>query len=472
MKIKKLFIFCIALLFCKKTNNTSFSITQSPTIEDWMGMYVGGSKIGYVYTKVEKSDTGWTFRQKTRMKIFLMGREEKFSSNFDAFTDSTFELKGFEFDLVSRQHTFHARGKRLNNKLVMEIETVDRKFKKEWPLRNKLLPTPAIGLYLLANKKIKGKIKLSVFEPTTLSVVDAEIEVLGWESIKIKDHIYKALHFITKMLGMESSVWIDSTGLSIKELQEPKITMLRETREEALKIESEIAKLDLLSYFSIRTDSTIEHPREIKYLKVKIVGIDSIGELKFKNDFQKFRFKKDTMIITIKKPEIENIKNTTAFIKRFLSPSLYIQSNDPKIITKAKEITKGTKGPKERVEKIVNWMFKNIKKRATASIPSAVEVLETMEGDCNEHAILFAALSRAIGIPAKIVVGVVYLQNGFYYHAWNSVYIGGKWIPVDATFGEFPADPTHIQFNEGELTEQAKVLRIVGKIKIKVVEYH
>ena len=111
-------------------------------------------------------------------------------------------------------------------------------------------------------------------------------------------------------------------------------------------------------------------------------------------------------------------------------------------------------------------------------MPSALDVLELRQGDCNEHSVLFVALVRAIGIPSDIVVGLVYIDGGFYYHAWTKVWIAcptdgrrGRWIAVDPTFGQCIADATHIALAEGELQEQAKIMDIVGKLKIKVLEY-
>ena len=71
------------------------------------------------------------------------------------------------------------------------------------------------------------------------------------------------------------------------------------------------------------------------------------------------------------------------------------------------------------------WIEKNIKKRPVLSLPDALSTLENRMGDCNEHAVLFAAMARAVYIPAKIEAGVVYLNGRFYYHAWNLVNLGG-----------------------------------------------
>jgi transglutaminase-like putative cysteine protease len=118
-------------------------------------------------------------------------------------------------------------------------------------------------------------------------------------------------------------------------------------------------------------------------------------------------------------------------------------------------------------ELINQWVFDNINKKITFSLPSAVEVLETREGDCNEHTTLFVALARAIGIPAKIAIGLVYHEGSFYYHAWPEVFVG-EWVAMDPTLGQLRADATHIRLLEGELDQQAKLMQAIGKIKISV----
>ena len=64
-------------------------------------------------------------------------------------------------------------------------------------------------------------------------------------------------------------------------------------------------------------------------------------------------------------------------------------------------------------------MYQNIQKRPVLSVPNALETLRNRVGDCNEHAVLLAALARAAGIPAQVEAGLVYQKGRFYYHAWN-----------------------------------------------------
>lgn len=125
--------------------------------------------------------------------------------------------------------------------------------------------------------------------------------------------------------------------------------------------------------------------------------------------------------------------------------------------------------PRAVVEKTVRWVHDSLQKAPTISIPDAVEVLQTRRGDCNEHTQLFTALTRTMGIPTRIATGLVYLNGKFYYHVWPEVFLG-TWVAVDPTFGQFPADASHIRLMMGGLARQAEILKLVGTLHIEVLE--
>ncbi|OFV87204.1 MAG: hypothetical protein A2V74_01545 [Acidobacteria bacterium RBG_16_70_10] len=109
------------------------------------------------------------------------------------------------------------------------------------------------------------------------------------------------------------------------------------------------------------------------------------------------------------------------------------------------------------------------------SIPSALEVLRTRVGDCNEHTALYVALARASGLPARIAVGLVYLRGAFYYHAWPEVWVAerpgrGLWLPVDPTLNQFPSDATHLRLARGGLDKQAAILALVGRARVRILD--
>ena len=87
-------------------------------------------------------------------------------------------------------------------------------------------------------------------------------------------------------------------------------------------------------------------------------------------------------------------------------------------------------------------------------------------GDCNEHTQLSVALSRAAGIPARVAAGLAYVDGKFYYHAWPEIWLE-RWVAIDPTFGQFPADAAHLRFTVGGLGRQAELLRLMGPLKIR-----
>ena len=84
---------------------------------------------------------------------------------------------------------------------------------------------------------------------------------------------------------------------------------------------------------------------------------------------------------------------------------------------------------------------------------------------------LFTALARAAGIPSRVAAGVVYMEGAFYYHAWSEVWLG-QWVAVDPVLNQFPADATHIKFIQGGPEEHMALLKIIGQVRMEVIEHH
>jgi transglutaminase-like putative cysteine protease len=155
----------------------------------------------------------------------------------------------------------------------------------------------------------------------------------------------------------------------------------------------------------------------------------------------------------------------------YLKPEPFIQSNIPEIQRKASEIVGKEDDDQRKAEKLVAWVYKNIAKKPVISVPDALQTLKNREGDCNEHAVLLAALARAAGLPAQIETGLVYMRGSFFFHAWNVLYIDtlGGWVTADAALGQMPADVTHLRFARGALENQADLVGLIGRLKIDIV---
>jgi transglutaminase superfamily protein len=153
---------------------------------------------------------------------------------------------------------------------------------------------------------------------------------------------------------------------------------------------------------------------------------------------------------------------------RWLAPAPLIQSTDPRVQVQARLIVGGGADPARAARAIAAWVHGHVDRQANPGVPSAAHALAAARGDCNEHAVLYVALARAVGLPARTVAGLVYLNGRFYYHAWAEVYLG-DWVAVDPMLDEFPAGAAHVRFSIGGLARQAELVRLIGRIKLEVL---
>jgi transglutaminase-like putative cysteine protease len=226
-------------------------------------------------------------------------------------------------------------------------------------------------------------------------------------------------------------------------------------------------RLDLIAQTSSPV-TPISNAAQKKLLRLRLSGFDPAG-FSLAGGRQQF----SEGVLEIRREPMEAM-NTTQFpasdsrLISYLQPTPFLQSDNPAIRSLAGEIVGAEKDARKAAWRIKDWVYRNVAKKPTVSIPTALEVLQTRRGDCNEHAVLFNALARAAGIPAKTVVGVVYMRGAFYYHAWSEVWIG-DWVSLDPVLNQFPADVTHVKFLEGDIDRQIEILRLIGNLKIEVL---
>jgi transglutaminase-like putative cysteine protease len=183
----------------------------------------------------------------------------------------------------------------------------------------------------------------------------------------------------------------------------------------------------------------------------------------------------DGDIVEIRDPQSLQAGGADPGAAQYLLPESLIESTAPEIVAEAQNAIRNVTGNRARAERLTRHVNAILEKKPTVSIPSAREVLRTRVGDCNEHTVLFVAMARAVDIPARIAVGLVSVHGAFYYHAWPEVYLSdgqarGMWLPVDPTLNEFPADATHLRLARGGLEQQARILPLIGRLRIEIVD--
>jgi hypothetical protein len=153
-------------------------------------------------------------------------------------------------------------------------------------------------------------------------------------------------------------------------------------------------------------------------------------------------------------------------------PTVTIQSDNPAIISLAGRLKSvaGGKDPCGIIDTCNRYVYSTLAKRNAATFSSAVETLKAGFGDCGEHAVLLAAILRAAGIPARVILGLLYYapKKAFVGHAWVTAYAGGQWIFCDPAFGVFPAATDRVPLIIDDNGAHAVLLtRYIGRIGIE-----
>jgi hypothetical protein len=434
--------------------------------EEWAGIFIQGERIGYSFTKISRADTGLTVENLTRMTLIMMNQTRTLTTHVFAHTDKDYTLKDYSLELRNGGEQ-RVEGKIIDKQLELTSFTQGRSFSQTIDLKEKPYFPDAIEQVIRAkNMKPGDELSIPYFDPTTQTSATARISMHNVETVEVMG----AMKTGTRI---NSVLWLDEEFKLVKESSPAmQLEIIPLSKEQALAEITPDKAFDLITFFSVKLDSPTPNPRTLSSLKVEMQDI-TIEDLDLEDDYQKLISTKP-IIIESTLPQMTALPLLVLPVQKhdeFLKPSAYIQCTDRRIIDKAREIIGDDKRAQSAAAKLVSGVYNFLEKNPTASLPSALDVLEMKKGDCNEHSILFTALARAAGIPTKIYVGLVNLDGyAYYYHAWCAVWLG-SWIPVDPTFNQFPADVGHLKLKEGGIAEQAVVLKVVGKLKIKTLEY-
>jgi hypothetical protein len=441
----------------------------SDSAEAWLSSTINGQKVGYSVYRFDQTPAGYRFESFIKMTIAMAGKEQQVQSRSEAFTGPDLALQNFSFTFSSQDRSFAVKGRVAGDTLWIKDPTSTEE--RSITVTGPVYPASALGRMVILRKFAKDSTyKVPVFDAAVMGVSLAEVKVEGRDTVRAGGQVHSAIKFTTRMAKSTVTSWVDERGMAYVEASPPGIRSERTTADQVLKAEPEGQKFDVLTMFRVPVDTSIPEGATVNRLKLEITGVDP-KEYDLSGPGQQV-LSTNPLVVEIKTPDVPAgpAPLPIAAESEFLKPSVTIQCDAPEIKAKTKEAIGDEKDGVAAARKLVSWVFTVVEKQATASFPNALDVLKTLKGDCNEHAVLFAGLARAAGIPTRTAVGLLYMNRAFYYHAWNEVYLG-TWIPVDATFGEFPASALHLKLAQGELSEQAEILGLVGTIGIKVKEF-
>ena len=480
-KLTVVFLVCLGVwlillgLWLKKSSYQPVK-TQGSTIasnpiqlqnsENWMSIYVNNQKIGYTLTRQQRSSHGYTITQDLFLRLKALGVPRQMHLSLSSTLTADFRLKTFTFKMVSGYLEFSIQGiveglrLRLTSDLLGQPQTTDLTLKE--PIH---LPLTLPYQVYRARMKLGEQATFSLFDPLIMAPSPVTITAGPTESLTIEDEVRSAQRFEMHFLKNKMTVWIDPQGRVLKEEGLMGFRLIHSTPEKARVLDSG-AGPDLAGEMSVKVLNPPD-PKKIKTWTLRLSPpLERIPQTEGRQSAQGNR-------ITIVLEPLSSLDSymlpySKGDLGSYLADHPALTLKDPRLQRALNEALGQEKDAQKAAVRLNNWVFRTIKKQPTLSFPRAVEVLEHRQGDCNEHATVLLALLRASGIPSRMALGLTLMRDRFYYHAWVEAYLGRRWISLDPTFNQVPADASHLKLAEGLEEGLVSLLPIIGKLTIDI----
>jgi hypothetical protein len=442
--------------------------------ESWMSIFQNNRKIGFAHTRLLLQGAGYELEEKIVMRVNTMGMVQDLHLRTRADLLSDLSLDRFDFEIGSGQFRFSAQGAVSGGLLSVHVETAGAGRNVEIPLKKRPYLTAAIFPALSTqNLKPGDQYSFDIFDPSTMSQTPVQAEVIDREEIQVMGSPLSATRIRMSLRGMTQTAWISASGEPLRERGLLGMRLEKTSRGEALKDLGAAASQDLTELASVASNCELQDPVGLETLRVRIGGIPADG-FQLKGGRQSFA----DGLLTVRReiladlPQMPSEQDLTALERVFLRPEPLIQSDHEAIRSLVRSLLGDSPNltPVAKARRLVGWVHFNIEKRPVLSLPDALSTLENRMGDCNEHAMLLAAMARAAGIPARVEAGLVYMRGRFYYHAWNLLFLG-RWVTADALFGQLPADVTHLRLVTGSMQQQPDLAGVIGRITVEVISH-
>ena len=432
--------------------------------EHWYNLTLMNTKIGYMYTSTEKTEHQGEQVARSKTDIVM---------NFKALgTDITVEITRVEYigpDLMPLHFlsTSNESGlKQIEGRIVDGIAHVKTTLNGEITESEIPVPADTVSEYtgvasLLTQKGLKtgDKRAFHMFIFDLLKPVKTEIEVLGEETFTYQSEekqVYVLKQTMDMMNGITAKLWIDPAGINYRTevpLMGLSMVTTKTDKETAL---GGIEEVDVVLKTRILPSGKLPIPKA-KHLEAEVkLSTGNITDVVMSTARQKLEANPVHVgKLSIQVPSIVAedcphlpIQNGEG---EFLAASAYIQADHPDIQAKTVEILENEVNSWRAAKKLCRWVYAFISdKKMSGGFASSLTALQSRSGDCTEHTVLFIALARAAGIPARICSGIVFAKDAFYYHFWPEVYVG-KWVQMDPTLDQIIADANHIQLGGSTL---------------------
>jgi hypothetical protein len=458
-------------------------------LEQWFSMSLGGSPSGMVHSVIRRIDEDGTTRietdVETRMTVRRLG--------------ATLEIEQhslFVEDAEGRPIRARARTRQSGQESEVEITFFEDEIELVTTLmgrsRERYIDRPEglLGPWALSRIgvgrgwKTGDEWTAKTFSAEAQIVTELRTIVLGPESIELPDgRVLDVIKTEDTMaaLGVKTTNWVDREGAAVRTRLSMtgvpmELLLCDEATARAAAQGSEAPPPDMLTASMVVAHEFVPYPRAADGAVLTVRTLEAGDDLPLADGAGQrvgARAEDGSRVVTIRRevppanrsPDGPSQEQIDAELAAALADNTMIQCDEPEIRKIASQVAGDEQDPWRTAQVFERWVFDNItEKNFDVGFASALEVCRDRSGDCSEHAVLLAALCRARGIPCRVVMGVLYVGGIWAGHAWNEVFVDGRWYALDGTQGYGSADPLRLAVVSMTMADDAGMGEFVGLI--------
>lgn len=470
----------------------SFSAAAAASSEEWYAVALGGEPVGSLQETL--SGEGDSLRVESRMQLVLnrLGSRVEMATSVITRESAEGRLRSAGLDLKMSSQTTSTTAEVGDGVVRIRSQAGGQSFERTAEFSGELLGPE--GIRALSRSRLINagdSFTAQTFAAELGAVAAVTRTAAGRETIASAGRQVPALRVEEQISGYPSkrTLWLDAEGrLLATEASSPfgAMRVFRADAATARRIGKEGGELPAEAYSGtiVRTQIRLPQARRTEWLKLKLIHRNpDLGWPDFNRPGQTAAEKTDrTLVLEVSqaKPDygLSFPVPVTDANREFLEPNAYVQSNDPELRAKALEIVGDEKDLFRAALKLERWVAEAMQMDLGIAAAPSVEIFANRRGTCMAYATLLTTLARAVGIPARLVMGYVYVDGMFGGHAWTEILAGDRWLQLDAAIvAPATADAARFAFLASSLKEGpgslnvGPSLQLFGQIDARILGY-
>jgi len=477
--------------------------------ETWEVQYMGNSPVGFFYRKIDVQKAYGTsnFRQEaeSRMRVSIKGKSQEQRIHVMTIERDNGELVTFEGSLEMGSNKQSFKGKVIQD--VLQLSGVDNgqpySVNIEW--RKDYRGPFAVDQSMLRRPlKPRETRKLKYFDPILRKIIDGRLEAGDYIMTPTLFGGSKELLEVRNIgifgeSGSQSLLWVDKRGEGFKSYVQANDILSFRTEPIAAQIVASIADLRAIEFVSTPLNGPVDRltraPSDLASITFRIRhGSGDPFRMFAGRTGQRIHSPNPTTVeVTVFKygGELDPFLDKDSATKvddGTLASSVFVPKDNPQVpklaaafIASDKALSPDSASNTEKANtcrqelQSLRISLKDFDKQ----LGTISNSLRSQQANCIEHALLFASTCRALGIPARIAMGVKFNRSteapAMVFHAWIEIREGARWVPMDSTEDAFPIPLDRIKIRESNFNEAnpyldiLKVYRLLPELDIQVM---